>query len=270
MPGNLPIKTENFECFVCEKSFKRENILSKHHLQVHELNDGFTISETFNKSMKNENHENETFQCDLCGKNFMKNEELTSHLLNLHLSVNFKCDICELVLPNLQLLVMHVTYKHREKFQHKCQLCQDKPFPNSSKLIEHYLGDHLNMKYNCKDCNKSFKNRNNLQSHVKLVHAKPNSKTSKFDQLKCQICNEVYSNENLLQEHYLIDHMKLVDLICEECDKSFPDLKTLCTHKSKTHKVKKVSCQICTKKFLRFHGFSRHLIQDHLDIKEYL
>ena len=38
-------KPDDFECFVCDKSFKTEKILSKHHSLIHGLPDGYQDTE---------------------------------------------------------------------------------------------------------------------------------------------------------------------------------------------------------------------------------
>ena len=38
-------KPDDFECFVCDKSFKTEKILSKHHSLIHGLSDGYEDTE---------------------------------------------------------------------------------------------------------------------------------------------------------------------------------------------------------------------------------
>ena len=91
------LENNAFECFVCDQSFKTERILSKHHLDDHDLSDGYEEA----NDLVNEVTNTKKFQpdanpqilnsqtCPVCKQTFAKERALLNHLLKDHIGCNF-------------------------------------------------------------------------------------------------------------------------------------------------------------------------------------
>ena len=106
------------------------------------------------------------------------------------------------------LLALH------EKQTFKCNSCE-KAFRYKSNIYSHMKTVHEMQKNHKCECGREFTNSNNLKNHKKLVH----EKQSKI--YKCNSCETSFKLKNYLKEHIKNVHEKVKNFKCDICDKSF-------------------------------------------------
>ncbi|XP_033231757.1 zinc finger protein 431-like [Belonocnema kinseyi] len=89
---------------------------------------------------------------------------------------------------------------------------------------EHTLKSHQKFdcdvlpQFNCKFCGKLFKRKNHMTTHVRLLHLKLNSQTSKT-KYHCNICTRSYSSSCALSRHIRLKHAPVKPkFICDYCN----------------------------------------------------
>jgi hypothetical protein len=84
-----------------------------------------------------------------CGKKCETRSDMKIHKRNKHSDVcDYKCTGCTETFKSAQNRDMHWVINHSaandpRRTQHKCELCNHKGFPTSSKLYEHFLRHHV-------------------------------------------------------------------------------------------------------------------------------
>jgi hypothetical protein len=123
-----------------------------------------------------------------------------------------------------------------------CDIC-DYCCVSSSTLSYHminYLTDEN--PFQCKECSKTFKSRNNFNAHRRR-HLPP--------QLQCYFCPKMFIFKKERDEH-TNKHTGAKPYECRLCHASFTTTSGLSGHR-KTHSVPKYECPFCQKKFIGYH-----------------
>lgn len=108
-------------------------------------------------------------QCDTCGK-WLKNELcLRKHMVQ-HSSIRYNCSICTYSALNRQCLQNHIKVQHSDEKPYKCNEC-DKSFKLKNTLISHMVQHTGVRKYVCQFCDRKFGSSGNYYSHRKRMHA---------------------------------------------------------------------------------------------------
>lgn len=183
------------KCQICNKEVSN---LPKHLKTKHALDEsGFSsvlflcdfCNQTFNKKSELNQHKEinhavanpEKKYCDICCKHFAN---LAQHQKIVHSGVkNFKCQNCQKgFYDNRELRRHHIKFlKNKEckkevtdvVCKYNCDFVNCDYKSNKKGNMEmHRESVHLNIKYNCPECNKVLSSRANLNSHVKNVHDK--------------------------------------------------------------------------------------------------
>ena len=144
--------------------------------------------------------------CDIChrGVKRLAHHKRTHHSKN---SRSFSCNMCEFKTDRSDTLAEHQYVKHKmtnRKFSKLDETFKDGK-PNyecfDCKRIFHTfieIEKHMLLK-NCEElvcriCGKKFKQKKNLNQHMKEVHENPNT-------FKCEKCGKVYSHKRSLDKH---------------------------------------------------------------------
>ena len=90
--------------------------------------------------------------CKPCGKSFHSEQQLKIHNVQWH-----QCSLTFAPKPNTIF---------------KCEHC-DRIFGHRGQFKEHVDSVHLNIKYTCEVCQKSFKRFRNLKAHKRVAHPEP-------------------------------------------------------------------------------------------------
>jgi len=143
-----------------------------------------------------------------------------------------------------------------------CPICQD--FFVSEKHLHDHMKTHPenvqshpktdteDTEFNCDTCDKTFKAKSGLKSHI-LYHGMKN--------FKCELCDKAFYTKSALKRHMLV-HSKEKKYLCEVCNEGFVDRKSLKSHMI-VHSKKKFSCPICEKRYSNAKGVSAHLEKAH-------
>jgi uncharacterized Zn-finger protein len=120
-----------------------------------------------------------------------------------------------------------------------------------------------NERYQCSTCNKIFKFRCLLQTHIEIVHEKKKP-------FHCDKCDYRSSTKVHLKDHINQIHDKNFKFKCDQCDKGFSKTNQLQTHILAVHEGKKpYTCEICGKSYTQTSGLYLHTRKAHEGKKEY-
>ena len=102
----------------------------------------------------------------------------------------------------------------------------------------------------CSECDKSFKKRENLQSHLSAVHRVCIS--------HCEKCGKEFKNPDYLRNH--INRFHAVEkAICEICNKVCKSKANLYNHKRDVHeRIENLQCHLCGEEQKNYSYLSRH------------
>ncbi|WAR08603.1 PRDM4-like protein, partial [Mya arenaria] len=160
-------------------------------------------------------------------------------------------------------LILGITQNPGNHHFHQCEDC------GLNFLIKRLLNAHLKSKhpekyrYNvaCYICNKRFKSRRNLMSHLAThMYVKPHS---------CQYCKKQFADISNLRQHLLIHTAHLENHVvvhtgdksfnCPHCDASFGRRSDLKVHTYKHTKEVYHPCNVCGKEFFKMQNLKKHL-----------
>jgi len=120
-----------------------------------------------------------------------------------------------------------------------------------------------NERYECSICNKIFKFRCLLQTHIEIVHEKKKP-------FQCDKCEYRSSTKVHLKDHINQIHEKNFKFKCDKCDKGFSKTNQLRTHILAVHeKLKPYTCEICGKSYSQTSGLYLHTRKAHEGKKQY-
>ncbi|KAI0398713.1 hypothetical protein F4802DRAFT_140445 [Xylaria palmicola] len=109
---------------------------------------------------------------------------------------------------------------------------------------------HVGLKrYQCKDCQRGFRQNSDLKRHYLSVHAK-------FKPHQCKACRKSFSRQDSLSTHYYVHVGKPYQ--CEYCEKSFVHKTQLRVHYYVHARVKPYECEACQRSFTRKAMLNKH------------
>ena len=231
-------------CEVCNKPFKRKDLLERH--------------------MKIHSAESDSFNCKICLKTFQLERNLKGHM-KIHDDARqrliFECEKCAKQCFNKKSFENHLLQGHSENPAEKrsCEVC-GKPVGN------HYYKQHLKSHDNsrtkpqCDICHKKFVNFDKLQQHF-TTHLKDSCK------VKCEVCDKKINSRNMKE------HLKTHDSLrynCEQCGKDFSRKEAVNRHVLTIHDKDqaKFPCNVCAKKFRRRDYMMEHVRLVHQGTKQ--
>lgn len=207
------------------------------------------------------------YYCDDCDYKATRKFHLIKHIQNIHLKVNYKCDLCEKSFSNLYDVRCHKRRVHEiliaGKYFH-CDHCKYKNLIKQS-LILHIHSKHMNGTFKCPTCTKSFTSRYNLHGHAK--YSCKNSSILK--RLTCDHCQYQTGYKSVLVNHIQSAHMG-VRYKCEACGNSLKSknsyrqhVKYICKFSSN---FKRYSCDHCQYKASVKNNLVRHIQLRHSNL----
>jgi hypothetical protein len=151
------------------------------------------------------NHKCDT-RCKICDKKLARKRTLINHMQNVHRAEPdckyFECDFCGLRFLKKGSIIKHLKLKHEGGKIEEFQCDHDgKMFTSKTRLHDHMKNCHRAAS-KCKVCGKEVKH---LKSHMRMVHS--SEKTT----FACKICNKTFRNKESLASH-LKTHNKHVEL----------------------------------------------------------
>jgi len=143
-----------------------------------------------------------------------------------------------------------------------CAICIN-TFKDKRELEKHKSDVHRTGNVKCDYCDKKFKHKEYLASHVKKLHL-----TIQLN-IKCKICENVFSNEPNLKNHIALIH-SMKALSCDFCEEKFVSKNKLEVHLGRKHfKTRTSQCKTCPKKFFSNSDLNAHIVQVHSDLKPF-
>ena len=220
-------------CEVCETKCSSKYNLSRHMIEQHEtLQVHYPDMET--------NLQELPYKCEQCNKSFRYQRNLKAHVSSVHdADDSYVCGLCHCEIRSKQNLKRHLEEQHevfdlenpiqsRESVKFVCDLC-DKGFKRKEHLASH-MKVHTSSsgdKYTCTDCGKQLTTKFNFDRH-QMIH------TSDREKYACSICEKAFTSKGQLGRHMEGIHRGTV-YSCNNCDKTYQRLDTLNAHKKKEH-----------------------------------
>jgi len=266
------------DCKICGASFKKHYMLKAHVLSAHKGTDFYdgrdykclicdraSISEDGLKThMKTVHGGKKPHKCLICPMSFSTKYRVEVHTKSIHETDNaFKCTLCKSSYKAEMNLKRHITTVHEKKNTFACFNCDDS-FVLRKELQAHMELAH-DQKYNCPQCDMSYRNKTKLIHHIKYVH----EKQEKLKAHKCFTCDASFASSSALRNHIDAVHEKKKPHLCSLCGSSFACSSALKGHIENVHEGKKSHlCSICGKAFYTKGLMKRHFKIVHEGIKE--
>ena len=197
-------------------------------------------------------------------------------------------------LPNLQSKIDNRTLKGKSVELFPCVKVEIKEEQNDEFDEKCSIEDPLNIEvteeskhkvYNgmknhkCGLCGKSFKIRENLETHIYFVHTftqagslKAHVKSVHEDvkDQKCNHCGKCFSTKSNLKTHINNVHERVKEFECDICGKSYTQAGNLKSHMKSVHeKIKDHKCDICEKGFSQAGNLKSHVKSVHEKVKNH-
>ncbi|KAJ8680919.1 hypothetical protein QAD02_016706 [Eretmocerus hayati] len=168
-----------FACRFCGKNFDTKNILTKHVRKVHPDENPYSCEccnkifrDRYNLELHTRRHSGEKpFQCELCSKAYSDKYSWLRHVTTKHSNDKpFPCDTCGARFNRKSNLARHVkSHSDGNSNPSSCSICGE-GLTARSELKAHMVCHSKDKSFACDLCGKSFKHRQNLDSHKKVLH----------------------------------------------------------------------------------------------------
>ncbi|XP_045467091.1 zinc finger protein 260-like [Harmonia axyridis] len=238
--SNTSENPNEFQCFVCKKTYDTKSKL-RNHFRTHEekLYSCKQCDKKFKSPSQMRLHEqihstDRPFVCSVCGKTFGRASTLKTHMIG-HTEKPEVCELCGKRFCRPAELKLHMT-KHAGIKPYLCPEC-GKSFSQKSHLTEHSKSHSDERPHQCPYCEKAFKSKSILTGHIKIHKGEK--------AFKCMECGYGAYTQFRLTQHILRQHEKSngsVDMhgnthVCVICKLSFPKIYKLNVHMASAHKV---------------------------------
>lgn len=221
-----------YECPICNKRFRTSSHLRTHTRAVHT--------------------KEKAFQCPDCSRGFATQWQCKSHFRTHHgqKKTSYDCVHCDKSFAKPQSLAGHIKSAHgsekKKKLWSMCETC-------GLKLTANHQCCDPEAKTKCQLCNKDISAKS-VKAH-RQYH-----KRKETEAHLCHYCNKSFTTETSLKRHVLI-HNNSKPFQCSVCEKTFRQKGSLVSH-SRVHSGLRVSCVVCSKKFI-----TKSLLNQHIKAK---
>ena len=162
-------------CTKCELKFQTEAILAIHLMDAHNYTEE-NVAVLFGTAQKVVKHftERDTFQfqCDICHAKLKTEKSLIRHNKQIHEKHkhNIKCDQCDFVTSEDNLLKVHIITKHEKATKYPCDQCSYVTNIRSA-LKQHVERQHeRKFNFSCDVCGKEFSSLRFKAQHMLFKH----------------------------------------------------------------------------------------------------
>ena len=229
-------RQEKVKCNFCDfSSLSRSAIYihkqSKHFGRTYPCDQCDHVAEGRQKllSHKGKTHrKTQEFPCKICTNIYKWKETLKRHMDMSHsggTNTGFKCDICAKVYTQKVTLELHIKFVHNKE-QVSCGQC-DMKFSSRSSLLYHKKFKHEGRTFPCDICADKLSTKISLTNHIERKH-KSNISEEKF--FACNSCSWKTDSQAKLHKHAKHNHVSRRRIVCELCNKSLANSKTIASH----------------------------------------
>ncbi|XP_062529268.1 zinc finger protein 1 homolog [Bombyx mori] len=190
-------------------------------------------------------------------KNATERKSNSKKIDNPKNNLKMMCEECGITVKDLkEHMRQHLPPDERPRVN--CHLCEE-TFSSANSKYKHVRRKHMNIKQNCKICNKAVAN---LKAHILVVH---NTESLPFE---CIACGRGFISKSRLDVHMAV-HTKDRPHKCSFCIKRFRTKICMQLHERQVHKKEKNHlCQFCSKTFFKKYHLQVH-IRTHTKEKPY-
>jgi len=161
----------------------------------------------------------------------------------------FKCDTCDRVFAQKNLLIKHMR-KHTGEKPYDCHLCP-KSFAQLDYLISHTRTHTGEKPFQCTQCEKAFASNQNLTAHMKFH--------SGDYPLVCLTCGKAFPLEQSVKfAKHVKNHTIPKPNKCAQCPKAFKDKYMLALHMRVHTGEKPYQCMLCDKAYQTKQNLHNH------------
>lgn len=209
--NTVHLKSRNFKCYICDKSYVTMAVLIKHKTDVHATES--TSSRDYRESCPEPG----------CGRDYAHKSALQEHIRTAHQGERVECPKCDKVFAHLSSMKTHLR-KHESGATYPCDGC-DKEFESKGGLREHRKAEHgpeAGKLLVCPrpGCGVTFTRKGNLTTHLK-----EHSPDDQLDPARGRHCKLPNANKNVPKRK------------CDHCAKEYITLRALHNHISKVHNL---------------------------------
>jgi len=231
-------------CLTCLRRFSNIQNLRRH-LRLHLSRDS-NIPD-FESDSENCDNNNKRYNCDFCPEKFDNKCGFLVHE-KTHAGQALECYVCAKTYSDRYSLRYHLR-THGIGEQIRCELC-GKHFTKQSRLQSHIDLFHKDIrKFECSQCDKTFKTKIHLENHL-LQHSGERP-------YKCETCGDRFRHKLSLVTHMRV-HKDSRPFVCDICGKAFRDSSTMKAHKRVHTGDKPYKCNLCDKSFTQRAGLNYH------------
>ncbi|XP_062550849.1 zinc finger protein 33B-like isoform X2 [Armigeres subalbatus] len=174
-----------------------------------------------------------------------------------HPNTPVSCDLCGKVYANIRIRHLHMN-EHTKRIKYPCRYC-DRMF-YAWKYRKQHERSHYD--HSCKECNRSFSTKRQLNYHVKVSH------DGRSLEYFCQHCNYKVYNKRSLMFHVRSTHTDKRPYKCLVCSAAFSTRSNhyshFCVHRDKGEaKDYQVLCAYCPRIFSKYAPFELHISAAH-------
>ena len=223
-----------FECDLCNLSFKKPGFLMRHKLQKHEIpivcevcSKEFTLLADFNMHMK-ESHPIHT--CDICGIKKNTSLQLSTHIESKH-KEDIPCPHCGVMFSTKDSLGVHLYRFHSDREVQKCTEC-DYSTKVEAEMRKHFKSRHTDeCLETCEFCGEVFKK---LKGHLLRTGCGQTNVQPK-PKIPCPQCDKTFSSKQDMNVHIKRIHLGVKDKMCSHCSYATYSNHNLKLHITKVH-----------------------------------
>lgn len=201
---------------------------------------------------------------ECCKKKFCSKSTAVRHAKSHVKPEQLTCAVCELSFKTEKRLIRHMKIHMPEtKKSYDCSYCNEK-FTKAYMLRQHKVLHEDNQEHKCDECNKIFKSKSSLATHVKMIH-------ERACQQVCDICAKMFSSRSSLQSHYRSFHQYNANeaVECQVCGSILKDKYNHKRHMQR-HMESCIPCDICGKECPNTKALRMHKKRSHFDKRDHL
>ena len=160
------------------------------------------------------------------------------------------CNFCEMQFSSERWMKKHIESIHLLKSKQKCAICEFSTF-DMFDLYEHNSTVHINIKYDCNECEMQFTNERYMNAHKKREHTDERA-------FICATCCASFRKKKHLKNHEEKVHSTL-KVVCPKCSKLFNHKDNLKTHMKYHDDGQQLKCEHCGKGFVSSQKLGDHI-----------